>query len=126
MVDHLPPRTRAVDFILAGHRRPAPAPSGGIATIASATGEGTTVATWLPKTPADAEPAPDPATEPAVAGGETILVVEDDARVRAFAARVLAGFGYATVEAGDANAAYPPGHENLAHLGLRRSARPAP
>ena len=47
----------------------------------------------------------DAEARPAAGGGETILVVEDDASVRAFTASALNALGYKTLEAGDARAA---------------------
>ncbi len=80
--------------------------SGGQVTIDSEDGEGTTVRLYLPR--ADETEAP----EPAAAGrsqhrgrGQTILVVEDDANVRALAARVIEGLGYRVREAAYASAA---------------------
>jgi CheY-like chemotaxis protein len=79
--------------------------SGGHAQIESEPGLGTTVRLYLPA----AEKAP--AREPEEGGGrteapgETILVVEDDPRVRRVSVRRLKGLGYAVLEAEDGPAA---------------------
>lgn len=77
--------------------------SGGHVKIYSEVGVGTTVKLYLPrhidagaaKTPASAEPAVP------VGRGETILVVEDDANVRAFATETLQELGYRVLSAND-------------------------
>ncbi|WP_448190038.1 response regulator [Azospirillum sp. sgz301742] len=79
--------------------------SGGQVRIDSAPGGGTTVQIWLPCAAAGAEEpaAPRPAL-PAdgLAGyGETVLVVEDDADVRAVAVETLQALGYHVVTAAD-------------------------
>jgi PAS domain S-box-containing protein len=74
--------------------------SGGHVSIASEQGRGTTIEVYLPRTGddgADAEQqVPDIA---APSGGETILVVEDDAMVRTSAIRQLKSLGYRTIAA---------------------------
>ena len=80
--------------------------SGGNVTIYSEVGKGTTVNLYLPRagrlTGAEA-----PSAEPAVdAGrGETVLVVEDDERVRRLTALRLKELGYRVLEAGHGAAA---------------------
>lgn len=78
--------------------------SHGTITIDSAPGRGTTVSIYLPVASAPAEEPPQSAEEvrPAVAprGTETILVVEDDAAVRAMVVDCLAHAGYQVLEAG--------------------------
>ena len=81
--------------------------SGGHVIIYSEEGHGTTVKLYLPRAePGDAaaveEAAPGPAVE---AGGETILVVEDDAAVREIAVSLLRDHGYHVLEAEDGAAA---------------------
>ncbi len=88
--------------------------SRGHMTIYSETGHGTTIRLYLPRAEAlaPAVEAPAPAAEIRVARGETILVVEDDAAVRAIAIDVLNGLGYRILEASngkDAIAAYERG-----------------
>jgi PAS domain S-box-containing protein len=83
--------------------------SGGHATIYSEPGRGTTVNIYLPRH-GSAEPQVDAIddVEPALVG-RTILVVEDDPRVRRLTVNRLETLGYATLVAGDA-------HEALAIL----------
>jgi PAS domain S-box-containing protein len=76
--------------------------SDGHLAVASAPGRGTTFKVYLPRVgweeprPADGEPA---AALPR--GGETILLVEDEAPVRRYAAQVLEGLGYRVLTAAD-------------------------
>jgi len=78
--------------------------SGGRLAITSREGVGTVVALYLPRAmgEAPAEPAAEPA--PQVRGGH-ILVVEDDAVVRAQVARPLAELGYRVTAVADGHAA---------------------
>jgi PAS domain S-box-containing protein len=85
--------------------------SGGHVAIYSEPGEGTTVKLYLPRLrdPA-AQPPPGPASpagaEALTEGrGETVLVVEDEAGVRAFTAEVLRDAGYRVLAAEDAGSA---------------------
>jgi CheY-like chemotaxis protein len=81
--------------------------SGGHLRIYSEPGEGTTVKIYLPRcfasgpelTPSNASPRLEEGS------GETILVVEDDAEVRAYVVEALSGVGYNVLEACDAEAA---------------------
>jgi CheY-like chemotaxis protein len=78
--------------------------SGGHAQIYSEPGRGTTVRLYLPIAPAPVQrqavpDRPSPLMFPA--RGETILVVEDDARVRRVSAMRLATLGYRVLEAED-------------------------
>jgi len=69
--------------------------------IDSEAGRGTTVRLYLPATTAELE-APVPAAMPQEGGGgELILVVEDNARLRAISVETLRRAGYRTVEAED-------------------------
>ena len=81
--------------------------SGGHLRIYSEPGEGTTVKIYLPRCVAGAaELAPSAAAQRIEQGsGETILVVEDDADVRAYVVEALGGVGYRVLEAADAEAA---------------------
>jgi signal transduction histidine kinase/DNA-binding LacI/PurR family transcriptional regulator len=77
--------------------------SGGQLTLTSAPGEGTTFEIFLPRAPAEVPttteaPRPD---SPGGGGSETILLVEDDAQVRAVTRRFLARHGYQILEADD-------------------------
>ena len=75
--------------------------SGGHVKIYSEPGEGSTVKIYLPRFYGDAAPVPEkPATEAERSEtGECILVVEDDADVRAYVVDTLAGLGYDVLEA---------------------------
>jgi len=76
--------------------------SDGFVTIDSAQGAGAAVRMYLPKSTAPRRPAPHGArSEAPVARGELILVVEDDADVRALTVALLTAEGYRTVEASD-------------------------
>ena len=79
---------------------------GGVVAIESEPGRGTTFSIYLPlATPAIPERQPTAAVPGAGGGGETILVAEDDAVVRALLTRVLRGQGYKVLEAADGQAA---------------------
>jgi CheY-like chemotaxis protein len=76
--------------------------SGGHVRVHSEAGRGTTFRIYLPRT--DAAPAPgSPPPRPArsARGDETVLVVEDDPRVREVTVRALRGAGYRVLAAGD-------------------------
>ena len=76
--------------------------SGGQIDLTSAPGEGTTIDVYLPVAPAGSEVEPEVPQHQSPAGGsETILLVEDDARVRAITRRFLMAQGYQVLEAED-------------------------
>jgi PAS domain S-box-containing protein len=77
--------------------------SGGLVSVSSEPGRGTTFSIYLPLEAVGAEPAPPP---PAVEtrGREKILLVEDDEEVRAVMARALRQQGYVVHEASDGRA----------------------
>jgi PAS domain S-box-containing protein len=81
--------------------------SGGQVRISSTDGAGTTVRIYLPAARPDAEvPEDERQFEPAaLARRETILVVEDDADVRAFTIETVRELGYDVLEARDGNSA---------------------
>jgi len=82
--------------------------SGGHVNVYSEEGCGTTVKIYLPRftgAAAEEEAPAGTAVEPRSARGESILVVEDDAEVRAFSADVLRDAGYHVLEASDGAAA---------------------
>ncbi len=79
--------------------------SGGHFKLYSEKGHGTTARLYIPRgrpetRAPEARPAP-----PAAAEGGLVLVVEDDAAVRAASVQAVRGFGYRVVEANDARAA---------------------
>jgi FixJ family two-component response regulator len=80
--------------------------SEGHMAVYSEPGLGTTFRLYLPRSEVgDAAPASLPDAPTVVGGDETVLVVEDDMRLRRAAARQLAALGYQVREAGDAAAA---------------------
>ena len=83
--------------------------SGGHVALASEVGRGSTIRLYLPRSravPVNEAPLPArPAPGPLVHGGETILVVEDEATVRDLAVAVLEETGYVALAAADGPAA---------------------
>jgi PAS domain S-box-containing protein len=78
--------------------------SNGHVRIYSEVGEGTTIKIYLPRlTGSDEEPAEMPAKSPAMVrgAGETILVVEDEPDLRAYASEALCDLGYRVLAAAD-------------------------
>ena len=77
--------------------------SGGHVKIYSEVGEGTTVKLYLPRFDAVVDDVGIAQSAPVAEGSseETILVVEDDANVRAYSVEALRELGYCVVEAGD-------------------------
>jgi len=78
--------------------------AGGHVTVASEPGHGTTFVVYLPTVASQAPEAPAAAPD-APLGTETVLLVEDDAPVRATARRILEGRGYRVLEAASGSAA---------------------
>ncbi len=76
--------------------------SGGSISVHSELGVGTTFRAYLPLVEEAATAIEPGLLNPAPSGGETILVVEDDASIRSLAAGVLRGHGYEVLEAGHA------------------------
>ncbi|WNM28216.1 ATP-binding protein [Demequina capsici] len=76
--------------------------SGGTLSVVSAPGEGSTFSLHLPAVAAASAAAPATRAPRPSAAGSTVLLVEDDALVRAVLARQLGGLGYTVVEASTA------------------------
>jgi two-component system cell cycle sensor histidine kinase/response regulator CckA len=75
--------------------------SGGYMVVDSVVGQGTTFTIYLPVMAPRADPLPAPAAVNGhTSGGETVLVVENDASIRQLAMRTLAGCGYHILAAG--------------------------
>ena len=74
--------------------------SGGSVWVESAVGAGTTFRVYLPCVQGEPEPARAPVS-PSAGGTETILLVEDEAPVRAVARQILERHGYTVIEAAD-------------------------
>jgi CheY-like chemotaxis protein len=81
--------------------------SGGHVKIYSEPGHGTTVKVYLPRVHGKAgdHPLPSDGVAPSAYGQETILVVEDDADVRAFICETLRDLDYGVLQASDARSA---------------------
>ena len=94
--------------------------SGGVATIDSAPGRGTTVRIFFPRSQMPGAIAADGDSDAGElpTGAETVLVVDDDADVRATAASALRVLGYRVLEAGN-------GHAALTTLASRAGSRAA-
>jgi CheY-like chemotaxis protein len=75
--------------------------SGGHIKIYSEPGEGTTVRLYLPRSLHEVAPAPQAATNLALAGSETVLLVDDDELVRSTVGAMLDDLGYRVVSAVD-------------------------
>ncbi len=82
--------------------------SGGHVKLASAPGDGTTVALYLPRG-TDASPAAVSMVSVAtpLGRGETVLIIEDDGSVRQLVVEVLEELGYVALEAADGEQALP-------------------
>ena len=94
--------------------------SGGHITCDSEPGKGTTFRVYLPAVYAEAThgyPAEEDDRAPD-RGTETILLVEDDAELRAYTARVLRGLGYSVHEAADGEKAIRLGESDRAAIDL--------
>ncbi|HEY6058942.1 MAG TPA: PAS domain S-box protein [Gemmatimonadales bacterium] len=76
--------------------------SGGYIDVSSEPTRGSVFTVYLPRVMEGAPVAPEPApAEPPRAGGETVLLVEDEPGVRSLACRALRRFGYRVLEAGN-------------------------
>ncbi|MCC6742202.1 MAG: response regulator [Planctomycetia bacterium] len=78
---------------------------GGHLSVYSEQGNGTTFRVYLPLHDGKQEIPAAPAGMPAAGGGETVLLVEDEAQVRAITSKLLSRLGYRVLEAPDGPAA---------------------
>ncbi len=79
--------------------------SGGHVKIYSEVGEGTTIKLYLPRAMAAEDIEISTEEGPVTGGAETVLVVEDDAEVRATVVEILSDLGYRVLKAVDADSA---------------------
>jgi PAS domain S-box-containing protein len=79
--------------------------AGGFIWVYSELGRGTTFKIYIPRIDETVEPEETPAQRAALLGHETLLVVEDEAPVRAIVCKALEHHGYAVFEAPDAEEA---------------------
>jgi signal transduction histidine kinase/CheY-like chemotaxis protein len=92
--------------------------SGGWITVDSEPGRGTTIDVYLPSVEAPADPEAAALAGAAPRGSETLLLVEDEEQVRAFARLILEENGYRVLEArhGLEAVAVGRGHDGPIHL----------
>ncbi|WIG97420.1 response regulator [Myxococcus sp. SDU36] len=79
--------------------------TGGHVKIYSEVGHGTTIKIYLPRSLQAELPRPEVVPEQVEGGNETLLVVEDDAEVRATAVEMLTELGYRVLKASDGQSA---------------------
>jgi len=94
--------------------------SGGYIWAESEPGRGSTLKLYLPSVLEELEPARQAVPAPRAKGGETILLVEDEAPVRLLTHRLLSGFGYTVFDAESAEDALELSrrHRGEIHLAL--------
>ncbi|MGA6826537.1 PAS domain S-box protein [Nitrospira sp. NS4] len=93
--------------------------SNGLITVSSQLGQGTRFQIYFPRVTAAIQPvAKTGSPQAAVKGTETVLLVEDEPIVRAFARQVLTDHGYAVLEAATAEEGLflSNGYDNTIHL----------
>jgi PAS domain S-box-containing protein len=89
--------------------------AGGHIEVESTAGQGTTFRVYLPRVEEPAAPSPGPPAEAIV---RTVLLVEDEEVVRAYARTVLAQHGYAVLEASDGAEALRRAEEHAGPIDL--------
>jgi PAS domain S-box-containing protein len=93
--------------------------SGGHIDVQSTIGQGTTFRVLWPQAAGPVKSPTAPSIDLTVLGGtETILLVEDEDAVRRLASKVLAGYGYRVIEAGDGAEAEQLGKRSAEYLHL--------
>jgi len=92
--------------------------SGGYVWCYSERGAGTTFKVYLPRVDAPVDQFPARAPLPRTPGSETILLVEDEAPLRALTRRLLERHGYTVLEAGSADAALAIAREHVGPIHL--------
>jgi CheY-like chemotaxis protein/two-component sensor histidine kinase len=91
---------------------------GGCVSVESDVGKGTTFEVYLPLREIRQEKVASPSPEPTPGGSETVLLAEDDEVVRNLIKSVLAGAGYAVIEAVDGEEAVRKFMENREDIDL--------
>ena len=91
---------------------------GGYVWCYSEPGQGTTFRVYFPRVDAPVEQFPARAVAPPTLGSETILLVEDEAGLRALARRLLEKHGYTVLEAGTADAAVAQARDHVGPIDL--------
>ncbi len=91
---------------------------GGYVHVYSEPGEGTTVNVYLPAVAAGVEAGPQGPAAERMRGGETILLVEDEAGIRRATKRALEGQGYTVLLAADGEEALEVFHEQERDIDL--------
>jgi len=93
--------------------------AGGAVRVQSSPGRGTRLEVLLPRAEGSAEEAPGADLRPGVAGGsETLLVVDDEPRIRHLLRDLLQGWGYTVLLAGDGEEAFEVARGRLRDIHL--------
>ena len=93
--------------------------AGGAVRVQSSPGRGTRLEVLLPRAEGSAEEAPGADRRPGIAGGsETLLVVDDEPRIRHLLRDLLQGWGYTVLLAGDGEEAFEVARRRLRDIHL--------